>query len=182
MAKQPKWDPQFTPAYSPMEMLDLGIFEGVYTAAIEGIPKKYKQHKNVLKRGSDPDPSINRFGVKSRLSLSEWKERGWTTKNSPLGWWQWYILYWLGRRLEDEDPWQIARWKSFVARHQGQITNSGDLDNLKKRLKQRQALLQWGWDSTKPFTEQNRDKALKRLKKHPEVTLESDRTRAFLNW
>jgi hypothetical protein len=145
------WDPKFGPSYTPMEMLDLGIFEGIYTAAIPNIPSKYKKHKKVLPKGSKPDITINKFKIKSRQSLQQWQKKGWTTKDSPLGWWQWYVLYFEGRRLPEEDKLQIGRWRSFVARHQGQIVKSGDLKNLNKRAKQRQGLLQWGWDSTVKF-------------------------------
>lgn len=179
---KPTWDPEFTPSYTPMEMLDLGIFEGIYTAAIPDIPAKYKQHKKVLKRGSDPDPSLNRFGVKSRQSLKEWQDKGWTTKLSPLGWWQWYVNYWEGRRDEKEDALQIGRWKSFVARHQGQVTANCKAKDHDCHRKQRQGLLQWAWDSDTPFTEQQRAKNLKRLQKHSEVTLEGFVPRTYLDW
>lgn len=159
------WSKDFAPSYTPLEMLDLGIFEGVYTAAIPNIPKEYKKHKNVLPRGSEPDVTINHYGVKSRLSLKEWKKRKWTTRDSPLGWWQWYCMYWLGRRLGDEDEWQIARWRSFVARHMGQVASACDLNDPDCHRRQRQGLLQWAWDSTKPFTEEQQKKNLTRLQR-----------------
>jgi len=103
MAKKLFWHPDFAPCYTPIEMLDLGIFEGIYTDCIKDIQSKYKNHKNVLKCCSEPDIRINRYKVKSRLSLKERQKKGWTTKNSPLGWWEWYIKYFEGRRLGDED-------------------------------------------------------------------------------
>lgn len=181
MAK-PTWDPEFAPSYTPMEMLDLGIFEGVYTAAIQGIPAKYKQHENVLKRGAEPDVSLNRFKVKSRQSLKEWQEKGWTTELSPLGWWEWYVKYWEGRRDAKEDALQIGRWKSFVARHQGQVNANCKPKDYECHTKQRQGLLQWAWDSDMPFTDQQRKKNLKRLSKHTEVSLEAESTHVYLNW
>lgn len=161
--KTPYWNIKFQPCYSPKDMLDRGVFEGIYTAAIEGLPKEWYDHPKVLPRGSKPDPSINEFGVKSRLSLKEWEKNGWTTEHSPLGWWQWYCHYWLGRRIPEEDKWQIDRWYSFCARHQAQISASKDRLDLSKRLKQRQALLQWGWDSTKKFEGAVRHEALANL-------------------
>lgn len=83
--KKTFWSPEFAPSYTPMQMLDLGVFEGIYTAAIKDILGKYKSHKNVLPRGSDPDISINKYGVKSRQNLPVWEKNGWTTKHSPLG-------------------------------------------------------------------------------------------------
>jgi hypothetical protein len=158
------WHPDFGPCYTPMEMLDKGIFEGIYTSAIEGIPGKYKKHKNVLPRGSKPDISINQFKVKSRLSLAQWKKNGWIMTDK-LGWWEWFLNYYSGRRLGAEDEKQIKRWKSFVARHQGAITKSGKLKDLKARVKQRQGLLQWGWDSTVPYSLEEAQKNAKRIAK-----------------
>lgn len=181
MAKS-TWDPEFAPSYTPMEMLDQGIFEGIYTAAIEDIPVKYKKHKNVLKRGSAPDVKINRFGLKSRQSLKEWQKKGWTTELSPLGWWEWYVKYFEGRRNEKEDKLQIGRWKSFVARHQGQVNAKCKPKDYECHTKQRQGLLQWAWNSDTPFTEQQRTANLKRLQKLPQVTLESHNDHAYMNW
>ncbi len=158
------WHPEFGPCYTPMEMLDKGIFEGIYTSAIERIPAKYKKHKKVLPRGSKPDVSINQFKIKSRLSLGQWKKNGWLMTDK-LGWWEWYIKYFEGRRLGEEDDKQIKRWKSFVARHQGAITKSGKLKDLKARVKQRQGLLQWGWDSTVPYDKETLVKNAKRIAK-----------------
>ncbi len=156
------WHPEFGPCYTPMEMLDEGIFEGVYTAAIPNIPAKYKNHKKVLKRGSKPDVSINKFKVKSRLSLKQWQKNGWIMTDKE-GWWAWFLKYYEGRRLGEEDEKQIKRWKSFVARHQGAITKSGKLKDLKARVKQRQGLLQWGWDSTVPYDQETIKKNAKRI-------------------
>lgn len=33
------WDSRFAPSYTPMEMIELGIFEGIYVNAIKDIPK-----------------------------------------------------------------------------------------------------------------------------------------------
>lgn len=165
MAKDKTWHPDFCPSYTPMEMLDKGIFEGIYTSAIQDIPAEYKNHKKVLKRGSDPDVSINHYGIKSRQSLKEWQRKGWTTRDSPLGWWEWYIKYFLGRRLGKEDEVQIKRWRSFVARHMGQLKQNCKLTNDSCSPKQRQGLLQWGWDSHTVFDEAQQEKNLKRIAK-----------------
>lgn len=167
------WANNFAPSYTPMEMLDLGVFEGIYTAAIKNIPTKYKEHKNVLKRGSEPNIEINRFKIKSRQSLKEWQKNGWTTEHSPLGWWEWYIKYFESRRIPDEDKWQIGRWRSFVARHQGQVTASCDLKDFECHKKQRQGLLQWGWDSSEKFSEEQLDKNLKKISKAAGASIET---------
>lgn len=165
-----KWDPTFGPSYTPMEMLDEGVFEGIYVHAIKNIPAKYKDHKNVVGK-NEPDVSINKYGVKSRQSLKEWERKGWLTELSPLGWFEWYIKYFEGRRDADEDRMQIARWRSFVARHQGQINANCSLKNQKCRPKQRQGLLQWAWDSTTEFTDKRIKSNAERLAKASGVEL-----------
>lgn len=162
MGKHKDWHPDFTPYYSPMEMLEMGVFEGKYINALTGLPKSWYKYERVLKASAEPDPSINHYGVKSRQPLSVWRKNGWTTKHSPYGWFEWYCHYWLGRRLKDEDEWQIKRWRSFIARHQAQVVASGDLKDETKRRKQRQALLQWAWRSTLPFNAANQKAALER--------------------
>jgi hypothetical protein len=150
--KQP-WDPRFAPSFSPIEMLDRGVFMDChYNAVIKGLPGEWYSHKNVIPKKEEPDVSRNFYGVKSRQSLKTWQDNGWTTKNSPLGWWEWYIKYYLGRRLE-EDSWQIGRWRSFVARHMGQIKAGCKLSDEKCHPAQRQGLLQWGWNSETLFEE-----------------------------
>lgn len=174
------WHPDFAPSYTPMQMLDLGIFEGVYTAAIKGIPAKYKNHKNVLKRGSEPDVELNRFKVKSRQSLKEWQRKKWTTKDSPLGWWEWYVKYYEGRRLPEEDDLQIKRWRSFVARHMGQVKAKCSLTDMDCHAKQRQGLLQWAWDSSTEFTEAQLERNRKRIARSAGVGLEGHPV--YLGW
>lgn len=165
------WDPAFTPSYTPKEMLELGVFEGKYINVIEGLPKSWYELPKVQKKDEEPDETINRFGVKSRKSLSHWKEKGWTTKDSPYGWFQWYCLYWMGRRLPKEDEWQIGRWRSFVARHQAQVSKNCKPNDKECRPVQRQGLLQWAWDSSTEFTEKQQEKNLKRLVKDFRVSV-----------
>ena len=133
------WDKRFFPSYTPKEMLELGVFEGKYLNAI--------RHKYPLdwfanaKLSNRPNPSLNHYGVKSRLSLSHWKEKGWITKYDPLGWFEWYCNYYTGRRCPDDDR-QIKRWIGVVTRHGAQVTQV----SKNGRLKQKQALLQWAWN------------------------------------
>lgn len=174
MSKVNYWNPEFTPSYTPMQMIELGVFEGIYTGCIKNIPAELKKHKNVLKCGSEPDIELNHFKVKSRQSLKVWQEKGWTTEHSPLGWWEWYIKYFYGRRLDKEDEMQINRWKSFVARHNAQVQSKCKKGDKSCNTKQRQALLQWGWDSNTVFDDKQREKNLNKLKKLPEVSLESN--------
>lgn len=184
MSKIITWADNFCPSYTPVEMLDQGVFEGLYVAAIPNLPSSWYKHPNVLPRGSDGDVNINRFKVKSRMSLKEWEDKGWTTKDSPLGWFQWYCYYFLGRRIPKEDKLQIGRWNSYVARHQGQIVAAKQLKDLSKRVKQRQGLLQWSWDSTKEFTDANKKSNLARLAKGfpNQVKMDKKRELTLLEW
>lgn len=154
MAKEIFWDRSFGPNYNPEEMLKKGVFEGKYINNIKGIPSDWKNIDKVLKPKDEPNPKINFFGVKSRQPLSVWRKNGWI-KTDPNGWFAWYINYYLGRRLGEEDTWQINRWRSFVARHQGQINADPKSKNKDHRLVQKQALLQWGWDWEETFNDKN---------------------------
>jgi len=160
--KQP-WNPRFAPCFSPIEMLDRGVFMDChYNAVIKGMPSGWYSHKNVIPKNQEPDASKNYYGVKSRQSLTTWQENGWTTKDSPLGWWEWYAKYYFGRRLA-EDDWQINRWRSFVARHMGQIKAGCSLKDKECHKAQRQGLLQWGWNSEVLFTDDQQISNLRHL-------------------
>lgn len=154
------FDPLFRPALSPAAMLKYGVFEGKYlNDCTDEFPSEWYDDANG-KLLEVADAKINLFGIKSRLSLQTWRENGWIPitdgDNDVRGWFQWYCRYWLGRRDENVDHIQIARWRSF-ARHRGQIISS--IKKMKKserpktrseimnhRPKQRQALLQWAYD------------------------------------
>lgn len=170
MAKEITWNPKFAPSYTPEEMLKEGVFEGKYINNIKGIPANWKKLPKVVAPNDPPDISLNKYGVKSRQGLSVWKSNGWI-KTDPNGWFAWYIQYYLGRRLGKEDDWQIGRWNSFVARHQGQINKDPKSRNKDHRLVQKQALLQWGWNWEQKFTEEQKTKNAKRISKLANVEL-----------
>ena len=178
------WDPKFAPSFTPMEMLDKGVFMDChYNVAIKGLPSEWYAHKNVTPRDEEPDVKKNHYGVKSRQSLKEWQKNEWTTKDSPLGWWEWYVRYYLGRRLEKEDVWQIGRWRSFVARHMGQVRAGCKLSDKDCRPVQRQGLLQWAWDSSCEFTPEQLEENLKRLGVSTKnISTESLKPPPYLGW
>lgn len=145
-------DTDFKPHLSPKEMLDLGIFEGRYlNDCILEFPAEWFLDALENNKLSPEKANIdcNYFKMKSRMSLGEWKKRGWIPQieNDPdnRGWFQWYCRYWLGRRIDNVDEIQIKRWRAFN-RHSGQVRKncSGD---IKCRPKQRQALLQWSYNA-----------------------------------
>jgi hypothetical protein len=136
-----KFHPDFTPAFTPAQMLELGVFEGKYLNSTQDeYPKSWFKH---AKLSDVPDPTINFFGVKSRQPLSVWLDNNWIHPLDPWGWFQWYCRYYMGRRCADDER-QIKRWRAFK-RHSQQVLLNGGGDPT-KRLKQRQALLQWSWD------------------------------------
>lgn len=82
-------DPSFGPSYTPLEMIELGVFEGKYINNIKGIPESWKKLPTVVGPKDPPNVELNRFKIKSRQPLSVWKENKWikTDKNG------WFIFF-----------------------------------------------------------------------------------------
>jgi hypothetical protein len=182
------WQIDFGPSYTPKEMLELGVFEGKYVNNMKGIPADWKKSDKVLGPDDEPDPSVNKYGVKSRQPLSVWKKNGWI-KTDPNGFFEWMCNYYLGRRLGEEDEWQIKRWRSFVARHQAQIKADTKGHLKDRRLAQKQGLLQWGWDWEQNFTDKNVTINAKRIAKSAGAKLDKEESAlenmvlpAFARW
>jgi hypothetical protein len=137
------FDPDFQPALTPKQMLEMGVFEGKYLNDCRAeFPADWFAEARLSDR---PDIRCNFFGVKSRQPLSVWKEKGWIHGPDPRGWFQWYCRYTMGRRLPQTDAIQIKRWRAF-ARHAGQVRAHCMAGDLSCRPRQRQALLQWAYD------------------------------------
>ncbi|KIX98784.1 uncharacterized protein Z520_05245 [Fonsecaea multimorphosa CBS 102226] len=62
------------------------------------------------------DASLNRHGVAAGQTLAQWEDAGWIDfRHDARGWFEWYIRFWLGRRLDDgEDERQVGRWVRCV--------------------------------------------------------------------
>ena len=133
----------FKPELTPKKMLELGVFGGAY---FDGNIKEYPGtwFKNA-KLSKNFDVNINRFKVKAGLSRDHWIEKGWIFKQDPLGWFQWYCRFSMGRRIPDVDIMQIKRWKNFQ-RHVTAIKKNCEKGNLTCRKRQRQAILQWAYN------------------------------------
>ena len=141
------FDPGFRPELSPKDMLALGVFGGKYmTDCAREFPESWWLGAKLSPGGHDP--ALNYFGVSAGSPLSVWRKKGWIHPDDPRGWFQWYCRYYLGRRMPEEDARQIARWKAFK-RHAAQIRQNCEPGNLFCRRRQRQALLQWAYDSRK---------------------------------
>lgn len=142
------FDQSFKPQFTPKEMLELGVFGGVYMRDCrDEFPADWfenaklapaKEVKHVAK--------INYFGVNASQPLSVWRKNGWLSKEDPRGWFQWYCRYYMGRRLPKEDERQIRRWKA-ISRHIAQIKMNCRAGDHSCRPRQRQAILHWAYDS-----------------------------------
>ena len=99
-------DQEFNPQLSPSEMLELGIFGGWYFKGdISEYPKEWFVSAKISHTGFDS--TLNYFKVASGQAMSVWKDKGWITSEDPLGWFQWYCRYSLGRRISEVDEFQI---------------------------------------------------------------------------
>ena len=137
------FSPDFTPAFSPKEMLEFGIFEGKYCNDCQDeFPKDWFEKARI---SDQPDISKNCFGIKSRQPLQVWQRKGWIIDPDPRGWFQWYCRYYMGRRMASVDAHQIKRWHAFT-RHLSQVKANCEPFNFDCRPRQRQALLQWSYD------------------------------------
>ncbi len=139
---------EFRPDLSPSEMLELGVFGGAYFDGVEisEYPKEWFTHAALSSKGKDPN--LNYFGIDASQSRAEWIRKGWISKHDPLGWFEWYCRYYVGRRLPVEDERQIKRWKNMV-RHVAQVKYACRAGDATCHTKQRQALLHWAYDSRK---------------------------------
>ena len=137
-------DPGFAPEVTPAEMLELGVFGGKYmTDCRAEFPAEWFARARLSPRGADK--ACNHFGVLASQPLAEWQRKGWIHPDDPRGWFQWYCRYFMGRRHKD-DARQIKRWRNF-ARHAAQVRQNCEPGDPFCRPKQRQALLQWAYDS-----------------------------------
>jgi hypothetical protein len=138
--------PEFTPDLTPAQMLRLGVFGGRYlTDCREEFPASWFTKAKLCPERHDR--RLNRFGVLASQSLAVWRRNGWINPQDPRGWFQWYCRYYLGRRSAD-DRRQIRRWRA-IARHVAAIRKNCEPGDLACRPRQRQAVLQWAYDSTK---------------------------------
>lgn len=138
--------PEFTPELSPQEMLELGVFGGKYlTDCRSEFPESWFIDTKLCHEKHDP--KLNYFGLNASQPLSEWRRKGWIYSEDPRGWFQWYCRYYMGRRCPDDER-QIKRWKA-MRRHIAQIEKNCKPGDMSCRPKQRQALLNWAYDSRK---------------------------------
>lgn len=137
--------PAFQPQLTPREMLALGVFGGRYmTDCRREFPRSWFARARLCP--THHDATLNCFGVNASQSLATWWRNGWIRPQDPRGWFQWYCRYYSGRRSPGEDARQIGRWRAF-RRHAAQVRRNCEPGDPFCRPKQRQALLQWAYDS-----------------------------------
>ena len=133
----------FKPQLTPKKMFELGVFGGSYFGKkIDEYPNFWFKNAKISKNF---DVNLNFFKVKSGLSRKHWIEKGWIFKEDPLGWFQWYCRFSMGRRIPNIDEIQIKRWKNF-RRHVIAIQKNCEVNDFFCRRKQRQAILQWAYN------------------------------------
>ena len=63
---------------------------------------------------------INKYGGKCGASLIFMQNNDWINSIDSYGWFQWYFIYWLGRRSLGNET-QIIGWKGIVSRFKGKF-------------------------------------------------------------
>jgi len=140
------FDKRFKPELTPKEMLELGVFGGKYmTDCRDEFPTDW--YRSAKLNHEIHEAKLNYFGINASQPLSVWIKKGWINPDDPRGWFQWYCRYYMGRRHEDDER-QIKRWLA-IKRHVVQLKKNCRKKDLLCRIKQRQALLHWAYDSRK---------------------------------
>ena len=139
------FNPEFKPELTPKEMLEMGVFGGIYMndLIVEFLKCCFFSAKMLPVKHSN----LNYFGIDASKPLSYWQTKGWIHPQDPRGWFMWYCRYYMGRR-SDDDIRQIKRWKQ-MKRHIAQVQINCPKGFLECRKRQRQALLHWAYDSRK---------------------------------
>lgn len=147
---QPQWTNEpfaegFDPDYTPQQMIKMGIFGDAYfgdalgRSRVELLPNDWQFKKGMQfytnHRGKQC-AWINYFGRPASQSRDWWLDRGMIVDIDPLGWFEWYCHYYLGRRVARYDEWQISRWKNYRSRQMAMYRSN-------KYPGTAQALLHW---------------------------------------
>ncbi len=140
-----QFHPDFKPQLTPKEMLELGVFGGLYlNDCMKEFPKRWFT-KAKLSTDGMRHKEHNFFEIDASQPLTVWQAKGWIHKDDPRGWFLWYCRYYMGRRHEDDER-QIKRWKA-MSRHIAQVVHNCMKGDQYCRRRQRQALLHWAYDS-----------------------------------
>ena len=152
------WGGEYSPAlavdYTPDQMANMGVFGDSYWGGPRGderwallaahcdyydrAPPTRTRTGQLYTNGRGKQvATVNYYGRPASLARDWWLDRGLISVADPLGWYEWFWWYWLGRRIELYDGWQIARWLNFKERHTAMLRSAPFPGHA-------QALLQWG--------------------------------------
>ena len=138
------FDPDFNPMLTPSEMLEMGVFGGLYLNGCQDeFPKQWFKKARLSETGK-PDKNLNYFNTNASKDLQYWKDKGWIHADDPRGWFQWYCRYYIGRRHEDDER-QIKRWRN-MKRHVLALQKACSPGDEYCQPRRRQALLHWAYD------------------------------------
>ncbi len=114
--------PAFRPAFTPVELLRLGVFGRNYFGGAQAVPARDfagldpETLDAVMEHGVRPDhrPSwvANYYRVKAGMPYEWWYDKGMIFDEDPLGWFHWFCRFHAGRRHE-RDAHQIMRHQNF---------------------------------------------------------------------
>lgn len=155
----------FATCYSPLKMIELGIFgrgyfgikdveDAEFKKILDLVPDFSNQIDGEIKSKILLYPQnfkLNRYGIRAGLDHSSWTENGWIHSDDPYGWFNWYVRFYYGRRHKDDFR-QINRFRAFIRRHWGMLNGFCQKTNISidqaehKYQKTCQGLLQWAWD------------------------------------
>ena len=155
----------FSTCYSPLKMIDLGIFGHGYFGIKDVEESEFKKILNLVPNFSEQineeirskillspqNFSLNRYGIKAGLDHTSWIDNKWIHPDDPYGWFNWYVRFYYGRRHKDDFR-QINRFRAFIKRHGGMLNGYCQKSNTPmdqaeyKYQKTCQGLLQWAWD------------------------------------
>lgn len=142
-----EWDPTFAPDYTPEQMARMGVFGDAYWTDDLGqerallLPESFTRRKEPLgpiltNHRSAAAGRINYHGRPASFGRDWWLDKRLIFSYDPLGWFEWYCWYTLGRRVPQYDTHQIKRWRSFVTRTRRMLETTGAAGSA-------QALLHW---------------------------------------
>ena len=152
---------KFNPNKAPIEIVNEDAFGGTYFRNIYP-DVNGKWYKNSWKefdflKDIDPklyssnyyDDNVNKYKVKCGTSLRFWENKDWIYKQDRYGWFQWYCLYYLGRRSSDDNR-KIIRWNNIINSLKGILVKiikgkGAKYNDYSVSSKIRQILLHWGY-------------------------------------
>ncbi|OQV09065.1 hypothetical protein CLAIMM_13243 [Cladophialophora immunda] len=162
--------PAFRPNKSPLDILQEGAFGGSFFAPwhsrtlgltladdhLATLPAGWLATLQPAEKyitAARYEATLNRHGRACGQTLAQWEAAGWLDfRHDPRGWFEWYIRFWLGRRLDDgEDERQVGRWLSVFDDGGGDDDDPGAGDDQHESTVSpviHQTCLQWGYQVT----------------------------------